>query len=130
MIKKNIAVKKINDDDILKMEGKFFNDNNILIFKENVDVYTESGKLLLKFRKNVLSDNDCKILLNSKGAAASVRRPGASGIDDGSDKYKWIESKKTGKKLYIVSNSKKVNSGIIGFYDSISNFGNHQKHHH
>ena len=125
MIKKNIAMKKINDDDILKMEGKFFNDNNILIFKENVDVYTESGKLLLKFRKNVLSDNECKILLNSKGAAASVRRPGASGIDDGSDKYKWVESKKTGKKLYIVSNSKKVNSGIIGFYDSISNFGNH-----
>jgi len=81
--------------------------------------------LLLKFRKNKIDNKDCKILFNSKGAAASSKRPSASEIKDGETKYKWIESQKTGKKLYVLTNQNKVHSGIIGYYDSTSNFGNH-----
>jgi hypothetical protein len=119
------AKKIISDDDIKKFDGKFFTEENIIIFKKDIDVYTEDGKLLLKFRKNKIDDKDCKILFNSKGAAASSKRPSASEIKDGENKYKWIESQTTGKKLYVLTNQNKVHSGIIGYYDSTSNFGHH-----
>ena len=119
------AKKIISDDDIKKLEGKFFDDENMIIFSEDIDVYTEDGKLLLKFRKNRLKDEECKILFNSKGAAASSKRPSASEIKDGDNKYKWVESQTTGKKLYVLTNQNKVHSGIIGYYDSTSNFGHH-----
>lgn len=117
--------KIISDDDIKKLEGKFFDDKNIIIFKEDIDIYIEDGKLLLKFRKNKIDNKDCKILFNSKGGAALSRRPSATEIKDGDTKYKWIESRKTGKKLYVLTNQNKVHSGIIGYYDSTSNFGHH-----
>ena len=97
----------------------------MIIFKEDIDIYTDDGKLLLKFRKNKIDKDDCKLLFNSKGAAASSKRPSASEIKDGETKYKWIESQTTGKKLYVLTNQNKVHSGIIGYYDSTSNFGYH-----
>jgi len=49
-----------------KKEGKFFTDDNMKIYDKDVDVYTEEGKLLLKFRKNVISDDDANILYEIK----------------------------------------------------------------
>ena len=60
---KTIKVKKIHTDEYMeKKEGKFFTDDNMKIYDKDIDVYTEDGKLLLKFRKNVISDDDANIL--------------------------------------------------------------------
>ena len=124
-VKTHTVSKTFSDDEIKTMEGKFFDSDNMIIFDEDIDVYTDDNKLLLKFRKNKIDKKDCKTLFNSKGAAARSKRPSASGIEDGKKKYEWIESQTTGKKLYVLTNNTKVNSGIIGYYDSVSNFGNH-----
>jgi hypothetical protein len=118
-------VKKIYNDEFMKTQkGKFFSDKDMKIFKNNVDIYTETGKLLLKFRKNVISEDDTSLLFNNLKSAARLNtgRPDASGIPEGeSSQYKYVESKTSGKLLHVLKN--KVYSGIIGFYDNISNFG-------
>ena len=90
---KKIKVKKIHTDEYMtKKEGKFFTDDDMKIYNENVDVYTEDGKLLLKFRKNVISDDDVNILYDIKNVATlGATRPSASGIPK-SGKYKIIKS--------------------------------------
>ena len=123
--KQYIVSKIISDEEIKKLEGKFFNDDGMMIFDEDVDIYTEDNRLLLKFRKNKINNEDCKTLFESKGAATPSKRPSASGIEEGKNKYDWIESQTTGKQLYVLTNKTKVNSGIIGYYDSSSNFGHH-----
>jgi len=117
------TVKKIiSDTSIEKKEGKFISDKDIKIYNKNVDIYKEDGSLLLKFRKNVLSDKDTSLLFNNlKGVATlGATRPNASGIPK-EGKYKYIKSKSTGKKLRVLTT--KARSGIVGFYDTVSNFG-------
>jgi hypothetical protein len=104
-------------------EGKFFNGKNYKIFREDVDIYCEENhQLLCKFRKNVLSDKETQQMMKCKGAAKSgYSRPSASGFESKETKYKYILSKSTGKKLHVLTS--KSTSGIIGFYDCVSNFG-------
>ena len=115
--------KKISDEDIEKKEGKFFSEEGVKIYKNNIDIYTTEGKLLLKFRKNVLTDDDCEILYhNLKGVATlGATRPSASGIPKNGKKYRSIRSKSTGKILNVLTT--KARSGIVGYYDTSSNFG-------
>jgi hypothetical protein len=115
--------KKISDDKIEKKEGSFFTDDDIKIYKNDIDIYTTDGKLLLKFRKNVLSEKDCSVLYNNlKGVATlGATRPSASGIPLNGKKYKTIKSKSTGKMLRVLTT--KAKSGIAGYYDTTSNFG-------
>jgi len=117
-----IVTKLYSDDYMKKREGKFFTDKNITIFDSDVDIYTDEGEILLKFRKNVLPEKDCVLLYNNfKGAAKlGATRPNASGIPK-EGKYKYITSKSSGKKLQVLTT--KSRSGIVGFYDTISNFG-------
>jgi len=119
---KTIKVKKIHTDEYMeKKEGKFFTDDNMKIYDKDIDVYTEDGKLLLKFRKNVISDDDVNILYEIKNVATlGATRPSASGIPK-SGKYKIIKSKSTGKNLRVLTT--KARSGIVGYYDTLSNFG-------
>ena len=119
---KTINVKKIHTDDYMsKKEGHFFTDYNMKIYSKDVNIYTEDGKLLLKFRKNVISNNDLNILYDIKNVATlGASRPSASGIPK-SGKYKIIKSKSSGKKLRVLTT--KARSGIVGYYDTISNFG-------
>lgn len=103
-------------------EGKFFDGINYKIFKENVDIYTDDNKLLCKFRKNMLKEVEINKLLHLKSAAKSgYTRPNASGYRSKEEKYKWIISKSSGKRLHVLTS--KSNSGIVGFYDSVSHFG-------
>ena len=107
-----------------KKEGSFFDGSSYKIYKEDVDVYSEEGKLLVKFRKNVLTDKECKILFESRGAAARAVRPSASGIPKDKPKYTKSKSKSTGKVVVSLTSKNRVNSGIFGYYDNLSMFSN------
>ena len=103
-------------------EGKFFDGNKYKICKEDIDIYNEDNQLLCKFRKHVLNRDEINKLLGLKSAAKiGYTRPNASGYESKDNKYKWIISKSSGKKLHVLTS--KSTSGIIGFYDSVSNFG-------
>ena len=120
---KNIVKKVLSDEYMIKNEGKFFTDRKIIILDKDVDIYTDEGKLLLKFRKNVISTTDSETLYENLKSAAIMNsgRPDASGIPKDGQKYEYVESKSTGKMLHVLR--PRVRSGIVGFYDSISNFG-------
>lgn len=124
MIKKLIVKKVMSEKEIEDKEGTFFNDDGIKIFDKDVDIYKEDGSLLLKFRKNVITEEQCKKLTVFEKVVGSSRRLSASGIPIKSQKsqYKLVKSKKTGKLYKSIPNVKKINSGIIGFYDNSSNF--------
>lgn len=102
--------------------GQFIDaDKKTKIFSQDVDVFTSEGKLLLKFRKSVLTEKDTMALMRLKGAAVlGATRPDASGIPP-EGKYKNIISKSSGKPLHVLTT--KAHSGIVGFYDARSNFG-------
>jgi hypothetical protein len=126
MVKRVVVKQKFTDEEMKKKEGQYFDESCCKkIYNENVDIYTEEGELLLKFRKNVLNADDCNKLFDSKGAAQTTIRPGASGIKKGSPKYIRVKSQSSGKILCIQSSKNRVKSGIMGFYDTISNFGYH-----
>lgn len=123
-----IVDKKICDKDIAKQEGHFFSKEEIRILESDADVYyydevTKDKKLLLKFRKNVIPENYCDLLVKCKLAAQPSRRPSAGGIPENEPKYNYQESKSSGSDLYVLTNQKKSNSGVVGYYDSTSNFG-------
>ena len=123
-IKKVIVKKHFTDDEMKTKEGTFFDDSKCKIYRKNVDIYTESGELLIKFRKKVLNDTECEDLMDNKKAAVGGIRANASGIKKGQKKYIDYISKRTGKRVTVL-NSKKVKSGMIGFYDNFSMFGSH-----
>jgi hypothetical protein len=117
----HIASKVQTDEWMVSQEGRFFPATGFKIFTQDVDVYDEEGKPICKFRKNVLTPEETHHLLQLQGAARLGRtRPSASGIPE-EGKYKYIISKSTGKKLHVLTTSS--HSGIVGFYDSLSNFG-------
>ena len=68
---RQITVKKIlSDDEIKDMEGEYFSEdfyrkNKGHFINYDCDVYKENGELLLKFRKNIISNELCKEALNS-----------------------------------------------------------------
>ena len=54
-MKRLYVSKKYTDKEMEKMENTFVLRSKIdHIFHENIDIYTEDGRLLIKFRKNVL----------------------------------------------------------------------------
>jgi hypothetical protein len=122
-----VVPKFYTDEFMEKHEGKFFSSKGIKIFKDNVDIFDEQGKPICKFRKNVLTQEECQCLFQLNGAAKLGKtRPSASGIPP-EGKYKYIISKSTGKKLHVLTTQSR--SGIVGFWDTLSNFGHkHDKH--
>ena len=118
-----ITIKKqISDENIQKLDSKFIDKiDDFRIFDENVDIYKEDGELLLKFRKNVFSKNETKLLFDNLRNCATLNasRPSASGAVKGK-RYKYIVSKSSGKLLHVLT--KKSRSGILGYYDRSSNF--------
>ena len=74
MVKKIIVDKVMTDDEIKKREGEYFNEDHYdVIINEDADVYTSSGKLLLKLRKNCLSQEVCVNAVNSLRDAAKKK---------------------------------------------------------
>jgi hypothetical protein len=125
-----IRVKKIfTDSEMTEKQGTFF-DVTITgkdsipteIVKEDCNIYTEEGRLLLKFRKKRISETDCDILfVNMKGAGIKTRgRAIAAGIPK-EGLYSYIKSKSTGKIIHQLNS--KAPSGIVGYYDNKSFFG-------
>jgi len=120
---KYIRVKKIfSDFEMVEKQGSFFDVDKFQILKEDCNIYTEEGKLLLKFRKKRISETDCEILfLNMKSAGVKTRgRPIAAGIPE-EGLYSYIKSKSTGKTIHQLNS--KAPSGIVGYYDNKSFFG-------
>ena len=53
MVNKFIVDKKISDIEISDMEGEYINENYLdIVIEEDTDVFTDTGLLLLKFRKS------------------------------------------------------------------------------
>ena len=85
---KTLYVKKIlSDEQMADMEGEYFDQSKFhTIINDDTDVYTTDGKLLLKFRKNVipkiLTDlalksyrSIAKVKHNNRGASAGILDP-------------------------------------------------------
>lgn len=103
------TVKKIlTDEETLEQKGKFMtNDMYPTVLKDDADVYTEDGKLLLRFRKSVLSQkaiDDAYDGLKEFMKRVTTDRGMASGSEKGLG---------TGQKKPVMSN-------IIGYFDKWS----------
>jgi hypothetical protein len=100
---KEVVIKAVMTNDQIKArEGTYFNEKEVdKIYDEDIDVYrldpdTGDKKLLLKFRKNVFTDNEIKIGWEGfyQTAAASRNRGAAAGPIDLKSKY-WQKRKPT-----------------------------------
>jgi hypothetical protein len=102
-------VKKILTDEETKAKTRTFikDEDYPVVLKDDADVYTEDGELLLRFRKNVLSENESTNMfeaLKEFAKHSSTDRGIASGSNKGTA---------TGKKKPVMSN-------IIGYFDKWS----------
>ena len=103
------TVKKIlTDEETVAKKGVFIKDSMYpVVLKDDADVYTENGELLLRFRKNVLSQNaidDAYDALQEHMKKTTTDRGTASGSDKGLG---------TGEKKPVMSN-------ILGYFDKWS----------
>ena len=74
MVKKIIVKKIMTDAEIKDKEGEYFDESHYhTIVNEDVDVYSDSGLLLLKLRKNCLSQSSCIEAVNSLRNAAKKK---------------------------------------------------------
>ena len=134
---KTIIVKKImTDKEISQKEGEYFDENfynkYVGIVNENIDVITDEGKILLKFRKQCIKDSECKKAVEAfrdaskkkhenRGASAGMlnRNKMANYIGEFVNPGKFrtrFKSSKTG----ILSNQATSNlspSNIVGYFD-------------
>jgi hypothetical protein len=101
-------VKKDYDDDKLSkiMNTKLKQDSIKVIINHDADVFTEDGKLLLRFRKNKLNENDIKDFYDNVIFFA-LNKTNNRGSASGSQK----------KNIY---NNPKIMSNIIGYFDKLS----------
>jgi len=119
-----IIVSKILEDEyMLKHESTFFDVEDTQIFSSDIDIYTDEGKLLLRFRKNVIPEEASKVLFkNLKSAAPRARgRAKAAGIPEDGQIYSYVKSKSSGAIIHQLNT--RVRSGIVGYYDNQSFFG-------
>jgi len=103
------TVRKIlTDEETLAFKGKFMEEKNYpVVLKDDADVYTEDGELLLRFRKNVLSKeaiDDAYEALKEFVKKTTTDRGVASGSEKGLQ---------TGEKKPVMSN-------ILGYFDKWS----------
>ena len=105
-IKKIIVEKVLSDKEVKDLKGCFIDESYIKypLIQNNIDIYykDENGeeKLLLKYRKKALSDNDIKLGWDSyKELAKPSRGRGASAgpIDPNNDYWKKRKLDKTNK---------------------------------
>ena len=138
-VKEIIVNKKMSDEKIEKLEGKYLSDKYFdLIINNDTDIFyfKDNKKILLaKFRKNVLPKKECrKVIDNLKEAAkkehdnrgAAAGRLDFNKLPDYVDKNKvkkqsryvirgYYSKKKGGYVDQIIGN--KAKSNIIGYYD-------------
>ena len=135
-----LFVKKIfSDDEVSKLEGTWIDESYIKLplLEEDTDVYYNNNgiyKLLLKFRKNVISDDLIDIGWNSyKDLAKPSRGRGASAGPIDTEGQYWskkdlVDTKKwsTGYMIKGKKSKMKVNNQVasnpVGFYEASNNF--------
>jgi len=108
-VKKIILKKQLSDEETNKLEGTKLPKGYFkkIIKNQNVDVYTNEGKLLLKFRKNVLPvkhiDNAYDGMI--KHARQKTHTRGVTSGDTG--------------KAKLVQNNIPIMSNILGYFDTL-----------
>jgi hypothetical protein len=112
MVKKIIVKKILSDEELNKIKGKplpkgYFK----TILRENCDVYTEEGDILLKLRKNVFSkkliDEAYKNIIDFARSKTSTRGTVSGRKDDQSGELS-------------VKTNKPIMSNIVGYFDTLS----------
>ena len=139
MVKRLFVEKILSDDEVAKLQGTWIDESHIKLplVKEDTDVYyNDNGiyKLLLKFRKNVISDDLVDIGWRSyKDLAKPSRGRGASAGPIDTEGQYWskkdlVDTKKWATS-YIIKGKKskmKVNNQVasnpVGFYEASNNF--------
>jgi hypothetical protein len=134
-VKEVIVEPVLTNDEIKAREGTYFSDKEVdKIFDTDVDVYrkdTESGekKLLLKFRKNVFSDDEIKTGWEGfyQTAAASRNRGAAAGPINMKSNYwkrrkpveitKWSTRYVQDGKVSKMRVNNNVMSSVLGFFE-------------
>ena len=100
-----VVRKLYTDEETQEFKAKFIDDDQYkVVLKDDADVYTEDGELLLRFRKNVLPAKHIEETydaLKEFMKKTSTDRGTASGSDRGLD---------TGQKIPVMSN-------ILGYFD-------------
>lgn len=108
-IKKIIVKKILSDEDTMKLSGERLPKGYFKkIIRENADVYTEDGDILIRFRKNVLPlnhINDAYEAIISFAKKKTTTRGMAAGNNG---------------KRKVVQNNDRIRSNIIGYYDTLS----------
>lgn len=108
-VKKIIVKKILTDEETLKLESTKLPKGYFkkIIKNENVDVYTEEGDLLLRFRKNVLPmkyiDDAYNAMINHARVKTHTR--GIAGGEMG--------------KIKLVRNNIPIMSNIMGYFDTL-----------
>jgi hypothetical protein len=127
-VKEVIVKKEYTDDEIEAKEGKYFDEDGIKIYDEDIDVYTEDAEgnkqLLAKLRKNVLDPDIVKIGWEGFWitAGASRNRGAAAGPIHEKGKY-WQKRNPTKIQGYSAYDGKmrvnnNVNSSVLGYFDA------------
>jgi hypothetical protein len=116
---------------IEELEGCYLDEDDWvdLLVEDDTDIYKPNGEPLLKFREGVFSDEDCKAAYEGlrRAAISSENRGAAAGpleMNELTDHVKDNMIEKTNNRVkYITENgnvqssSKRVLSGIAGYYD-------------
>jgi hypothetical protein len=134
-VKEVIVESVLTNDEIKAREGTYFSDKEVdKIFDTDVDVYrkddeTGEKKLLLKFRKNVFSDDEIKIGWEGfyQTAAASRNRGAAAGPINMKSNYwkrrkpveitKWSTRYVQDGKVSKMRVNNNVMSSVLGFFE-------------
>jgi len=104
--------KRYTDSQMKNKEGTFFDETDIIILTEDTDIFIEDNKILLKFRKNVFSNDLQQLALkcySRLGKKKSYQRGTAGGMQE--DKH---ENKQENK------NEKGTRGGVMGYMDPTS----------
>ena len=138
-VKRLFVQKILTDDEVAKLQGTWIDKSHIKLplVKEDTDIYySDNGiyKLLLKFRKNVISDDLIDIGWQSyKDLAKPSRGRGASAGPIDTEGQYWskkdlVDTKKwsTGYMIKGKKSKMKVNNQVasnpVGFYEASNNF--------
>ena len=118
-----VLKKKYTDDETEKMKGSFIQPDMIdLIIQEDADVYNESGELLLKFRKKIVSsetqDSFYNAIVKHANKVTSLRSTCSAS--------KKVITENGKKPEFNIRTNTKVKSNIFGYFDA---FGPLQKIH-
>lgn len=113
MVKKLILKKIMSDQQVEALKGKFLEEDNMAmpVITEDTDAYTTDGKLLLRFRKNVIPLEILK--LGYESFKNSIEWTEGRGLTSG---YSGKRIKKDGTVSNITVGAK-VQSGNIGAMD-------------